>query len=126
MENQMPLSDVQIEVSNDPSRFKVVVAGRRWGKTYLCMHEMAKAARHPGAKVFYVAPTYKMCKQIIWDDLKEKFIRCRWAKKINESITPTLLYCIAPTTNPQIEQLSEQYFEQSPTSHHNRTQFNNG
>ena len=37
------------------------------------------------------------------------------AKKINESITPTLLYCIAPTTNPQIEQLSEQYFEQSPT-----------
>ena len=37
------------------------------------------------------------------------------AKKINESISPALLYCIAPTINPQIEQLSEQYFEQSPT-----------
>ena len=37
------------------------------------------------------------------------------AKKINQSITPTLLYCIAPTINPQIEQLSERYFEQSPT-----------
>ena len=88
----MPLSEVQKEVADDPNRFKVVVAGRRWGKTYLCMHEMAKAARHPGAKVFYVAPTYKMCKQIIWDDLKEKFIRCRWAKKINESdLTITLI-----------------------------------
>ena len=88
----MPLSEVQQTISNDTSRFKVVVAGRRFGKTYLCMHEMAKAARHPNAKVFYVAPTYKMCKQIIWDDLKEKFLRCRWAKKINESeLTITLI-----------------------------------
>lgn len=56
------------------------------------MHEIAKHARFPGSKVFYVAPTYKMCKQIIWDDLKEKFIRCRWAKKINESdLTITLV-----------------------------------
>tara|TARA_R110002126_G_scaffold195815_1_gene343628 strand:+ start:50 stop:1285 length:1236 start_codon:yes stop_codon:yes gene_type:complete len=88
----MPLSLVQEEVSKDDARFKVVVAGRRWGKSYLSMHEMAKAARHPGAKVFYVAPTYKMCKQIIWDDLKAKFIACRWAKKINESdLTITLI-----------------------------------
>ena len=49
----MPLSEVQSAVTKDPSRFKVVVAGRRWGKSYLSMHEMAKAARFPGAKVFY-------------------------------------------------------------------------
>lgn len=88
----MPLSEVQKTVSDDPSRFKVVVAGRRWGKSWLSMHEMAKHARFPGKKIFYVAPTYKMCKQILWDDLKEKFIRCRWAKKINESdLTITLI-----------------------------------
>jgi len=81
----MPLSDVQKEVSDDPSRFKVVVAGRRWGKSWLSMHEMAKYARFPNSKIFYVAPTYKMCRQILWDDIKEKFIRARWAKKINES-----------------------------------------
>lgn len=81
----MPLSDVQQIVSNDANRFKVVVAGRRWGKSWLSMHEMAKHARFPNSKIFYVAPTYKMCKQILWDDIKEKFIRCRWAKKINES-----------------------------------------
>ena len=56
------------------------------------MHEIAKFARFPNSKIFYVAPTYKMCKQIIWDDIKEKFIRCRWAKKINESdLTITLV-----------------------------------
>ena len=85
MEKTMPLSDVQKEVSDDPSRFKVVVAGRRWGKSWLSMHEMAKYARFPNSKIFYVAPTYKMCRQILWDDIKEKFIRARWAKKINES-----------------------------------------
>ena len=88
----MPLSNVQKEVSDDVSRFKVVVAGRRWGKSWLSMHEMAKYARFPNSKIFYVAPTYKMCKQILWDDIKEKFIRCRWAKKINESdLTITLV-----------------------------------
>ena len=81
----MPLSEVQKAVSDDPSRFKVVVAGRRWGKSWLSMHEMAKYARFPNSKIFYVAPTYKMCRQILWDDIKEKFIRARWAKKINES-----------------------------------------
>ena len=88
----MPLSEIQRTISNDPNRFKVCVMGRRAGKTFLSMHEIAKHARFPGSKVFYVAPTYKMCKQIIWDDLKEKFIRCRWAKKINESdLTITLV-----------------------------------
>ena len=88
----MPLSEVQQIVSDDPNRFKVVVAGRRWGKSWLSMHEMAKAARFPNSKVFYVAPTFAMCRQILWDDIKEKFIRCRWAKKINESnLTITLV-----------------------------------
>ena len=81
----MPLSEIQQTISDDASRFKVCVMGRRAGKTFLSMHEIAKHARFPGSKVFYVAPTYKMCRQIIWDDLKEKFIRARWAKKINES-----------------------------------------
>lgn len=81
----MPLSDVQKIVSDNPARFKVVVAGRRWGKSYLSMSQMAKFARYPNKKIFYVAPTYRQAKQIIWDDLKEKMIACRWAKKINES-----------------------------------------
>lgn len=88
----MALSIVQKEVSDDPSRFKVVVAGRRWGKSFLAMHEIAKAARFPNQQVFAVFPSYRQAKQILWDPIKEKFIRCRWAKKINESdLTITLI-----------------------------------
>ena len=56
------------------------------------MNEMAKFARFPNKKIFYVAPTYRQAKQILWDDLKAKMINCRWAKKINESdLTITLV-----------------------------------
>ena len=37
------------------------------------------------------------------------------ARKIKESSSSTLLYCVASTTNPQIKNLSELYFEQSPS-----------
>lgn len=81
----MALTPVQKEVSDNPSRFKVIVAGRRWGKTHLSMNEIAKFARYPNKKVFYVAPTYRQAKQILWDDLKAKLLACNWARKINES-----------------------------------------
>ena len=88
----MALTDPQKTVSDNPARFKVIVAGRRWGKSHLSMNEMAKFARFPNKKIFYVAPTYRQAKQILWDDLKAKMINCRWAKKINESdLTITLV-----------------------------------
>ena len=88
----MPLSEVQKIVADDPNRFKVVVAGRRWGKSFLAMHEIAKHARFPNQKIFAVFPSYRQAKQILWDPIKEKFISCRWAKKINESdLTITLI-----------------------------------
>lgn len=36
------------------------------------------------------------------------------ARKIKESSSPVQLYCVGSTTNPQIKDLSEIYFEQSP------------
>mgnify|MGYP003627835235 CR=1 FL=1 len=88
----MALTLPQKTVSDNPARFKVIVAGRRWGKSHLSMNEMAKFARFPNKKIFYVAPTYRQAKQILWDDLKAKMINCRWAKKINESdLTITLV-----------------------------------
>lgn len=81
----MPLSEPQKQIADDPARFKVAVCGRRWGKTFLSMNQIAKFGRHPNQKIFYVAPTYRQAKQILWDDLKAKLIECRWARKINES-----------------------------------------
>lgn len=81
----MPLSEVQQIVADDESRFKLVVAGRRWGKSFLAMHEIAKHARQPKQNIFVVFPSYRAAKQILWEPLKEKFLRVNWAKKINES-----------------------------------------
>ena len=81
----MILTEMQKTVSNSKSRFKVLCSGRRSGKTYLSINEMAKHARHPNRKVMYIAPSYRMARQIVWDDLKEMLRAKNWIKKINES-----------------------------------------
>lgn len=81
----MSLSATQLAVANDNHRFRVVIAGRRWGKTHLSIRELARFARLPNQKVMYVAPTYRMAKGIVWDKLKSKLIQLKWVKKINES-----------------------------------------
>lgn len=70
-------------VADDDNRFKVVCAGRRWGKSWLSIREMCKAASQPNKKVYYVAPTFRQAKTIIWDDLVGKLSAVRWIKKIN-------------------------------------------
>lgn len=87
----MKLSKPQRQISNSLARFRVVSAGRRFGKTYLSINELAKFCRHPGKKAWYIAPTYRMCKQIIWDMLKHELTRVNWIKQTNESdLTITL------------------------------------
>lgn len=56
-----PLHPGQMEVFANPSRFRVVVAGRRWGKTRLAVVEAIAAAARGGA-VWWVAPTYDMAR----------------------------------------------------------------
>ena len=88
----MPLSKPQQTVATDTKRFRVICAGRRWGKTFLSVNQLAKFASKPMQKVMYVAPTYRMAKGIVWEHLKTKLINLRWVKKINESdLTITLV-----------------------------------
>tara|TARA_B110000908_G_C10235073_1_gene442822 strand:+ start:81 stop:1310 length:1230 start_codon:yes stop_codon:yes gene_type:complete len=88
----MSLTTPQKTIFDDDSRFKCVSAGRRFGKTYLSMYEIARAARFPDQRIFYIAPTYRMGKQIIWKQLCEEMRQRRWVKKINESdLTLTLI-----------------------------------
>ena len=69
----------QAEVFNHHSRFKVVVAGRRWGKTALAKTACIQKARTPKKKVWYIAPSYRMAKQIMWQDLKDSIPK-KWIK----------------------------------------------
>jgi phage terminase large subunit len=81
----MPLSDAQKRVAQSTKRFRVVCAGRRFGKSILAIRELAKFASQPNKKVMYVAPTYGMARNIIFDQLKQKLDDLRWVKKINET-----------------------------------------
>ena len=81
----MPLSSAQKNIANSNKRFRVLVSGRRFGKTHLAIRELCKAASQPSRKVFYVAPSYRMAKQIVWDQLKNRLRELKWIKRINES-----------------------------------------
>ena len=87
----MPLTEPQKAVTNSKARFRVLITGRRFGKTYLAINEIAKYSSQPNKKVWYVAPTYRQAKAICWNVLKEKMLAHRWVKTINHSdLTITL------------------------------------
>lgn len=55
----VPHEGGQIEVMRSDARFRIIDAGRRWGKTKLGAHEMLKAARKEDSMNWWVANTYK-------------------------------------------------------------------
>jgi len=80
----MALSKAQRMIADCPMRFRVAVCGRRFGKTHLALRELAKYASKPDQRVWYVAPTYRMAKQILWKKIKKKLVNLNWVKIIRE------------------------------------------
>lgn len=69
---QVKLHEKQLEIFNDPHRFKVVAAGRRFGKSRLAAWTLIiEALKSTEKDVFYVAPTYQQARDILWSLLKE-------------------------------------------------------
>ena len=56
-------------VHRDPTRFKVLAAGRRWGKTRLGVNECMDVASG-GGRAWWVAPTYKLS-EVGWRPLRK-------------------------------------------------------
>jgi hypothetical protein len=72
----LEVTQAQLDIINDPSRFKVIIAGRRWGKTHLALFDLLinnkeGLWKHPKKKAWFVAPTYKQAKNIAWNILKD-------------------------------------------------------
>jgi len=79
------LRAAQGQVFNARNRFRVLVAGRRFGKSYLsCIELLRGAIERPGETYFYAAPTYRMAKDIAWKVLK-KLVPKSWIKSKNET-----------------------------------------
>jgi len=81
----MPLSKPQQLIAECPIRFRVVVAGRRGGKTFLSMRELCRFASQPNSVVWYLTNSRQQAKSLVWDKLKKKLRTLRWIKDTNES-----------------------------------------
>jgi phage terminase large subunit len=82
----VPLSDAQKTICDSDARFRVAVTGRRFGKTHVAMRELARfASKKENSLVWYVAPSYRMAKGIVWDQLKGKLKDLRWVEQTNEA-----------------------------------------
>jgi Terminase large subunit, T4likevirus-type, N-terminal len=81
---EIRLKLAQMKVFTCEKRFRVLVAGRRFGKTYLALLELLRAACAPNRIVWYVAPTYKQAKRIAWNRVKH-LTRPYWAGRPNET-----------------------------------------
>jgi hypothetical protein len=81
----MQLHQKQKEIVQSPSRFKIVRAGRKGGKTLLevetlCFKATAsisklnirKSVFTTGRKVLYIAPTQEQARNIVWEALKRR------------------------------------------------------
>jgi len=65
--NEAKLSKWQAKVWKDPHRYKVINCGRRAGKSYLTALKMVDYCNNnKNSIVWYVAPTYRQAKQIMW------------------------------------------------------------
>jgi phage terminase large subunit len=82
---KITLTKPQHKVSSSNKRFRVLISGRRFGKTYLCITEMMKYATKVKKNIWYVAPTFKMAREIVWSKLKEILHSFNWIDNINES-----------------------------------------
>lgn len=82
---QFVVSPPQKTIFESPVRFRTVSAGRRFGKTFLAKYELLRAAlQKPHATIWYVAPTYRQAKELMWGPLKD-FVPASYVKKKNET-----------------------------------------
>ena len=83
--NEIELRHAQSQIYFDRTRFRVLVAGRRFGKSYLACIELVRGAiERPGEVYFYCAPTYRMAKDIAWKVMKS-LVPKEWIATKNES-----------------------------------------
>lgn len=71
------------EILEDKHRFKVVTAGRRFGKSVLGLAFLLKGQMQQGENRWYITPTYRQGKITVWPTLKQIMRGRGW--KINET-----------------------------------------
>ena len=79
----MLLHEHQRKIAENRARFKIIRGGRRGGKTKLETENLSfKAVSRKDSSVFYIAPTQRQARSIIWESLKS---RLSTIGEVNES-----------------------------------------
>ena len=60
------LDPIRRNILKHPARHRVVVAGRRWGKTHLALVFLLQGNILPNQRRWYIAPTYRQGKMIAY------------------------------------------------------------
>jgi PBSX family phage terminase large subunit len=77
------LHEAQKKIAVDRHRFRVVCAGRRFGKTALVIDQMKACASVGNKRIAYIANTYQQARDICWMQLRKECEKA--AESINES-----------------------------------------
>ena len=90
VEIRFALHDAQMQVFQDKTRFRVLTAGRRFGKTHLAIAEACCAATDPAnlknQPVFLIAPTQPQARLLYWRPMVDKLHGLITATNVNEGL----------------------------------------
>jgi len=70
----MQLHQAQSTIAKSNKRFRVINAGRRFGKTILASEEIKGFALAKEARIVYIAPTIQQARDIMWNILKKELL----------------------------------------------------
>lgn len=81
---ELRLTKERKEILGHPARFKVITAGRRFGKSVLGLMFLLKGEMRQGENRWYISPTYRQGKLTVWQTLKSIIIS-QGGWRINET-----------------------------------------
>lgn len=87
----LSLTPCQKAIFEHVSRYKIIRAGRKFGKTTYALYQALKWLGPPGSRVWFLTSTYKQGKLIAWADFKRLIPSDAMKKKPNDTdLTITL------------------------------------
>lgn len=91
----------QAKIMSSQKRFRIVNAGRRFGKSFLSGYEMlGQAVNKPNSIIWYVAPTLPMARKIMWDGWLSRNVPKEYIEKANQQMMTlklkngSMIYCL--------------------------------
>jgi hypothetical protein len=87
----LALTPKQMEIYESPARYKIVRAGRKFGKTTYALYQALKWLGPPNSNVWWLCQTYKQAKLIAWMEFKKLIPAESMKRKPNDTdLTITL------------------------------------